>query len=372
MTPVTLSLAVLARTNSATQMGVVLAANVAPTLAFLLLGGVLADRWQRRTIITISALGGAGTHAAMAALLFRSDVHLLALASLAALAGLIGAFNTPALRAIVPELVVPHQLQRANALLASGKNAARIIGPALAATLVASVGGGWALMIDACTFLVAAVCFTRLPASACARPTGQLRHEFRQGWRAYLALRWVWTISVCSMVVNLALVGPWQILGALAVTERYGATMWGGLLSLRTAAMLVASAALVRVAVKHPLRTGQLFGMLTALPLIALATDATAPWLITAVIVAAIGMSIATISYEVCLQRAIAPEKRSRVSSFDDLLAFCAVPVSQLMAGPAAELIGTNRLLVICAVTIVTCQALPLLLVEVRQGAGLA
>lgn len=372
MTPVALSLAVLAHTGSPTQMGIVLAANVTPTLAFLLLGGVLADRWQRRTIVQCSALLAACTQAAMAALLFQRDLHLPTMASLAALSGLIGAFNTPALRGIVAELVASRDLQRANALLASGRNATRIVGPTLAASLVASIGGGWALAIDACTFVLAAACFTHLPARVNTRPKTRLSRDLRAGWRAYLARRWVWTISLCSMLVNLAMVGPWQILGAVLVTERYGAPVWGALLSLRTAAMLVTSAALIHVVLKNPLRTGVLFGTLTALPLLALATHAPPLWLVASVIGAAIGMCVATISYEVCLQRAIPPTELSRVTSFDDLFAFAAVPLSQLLAGPAAALIGTERLLAICAAAIAVLQVLPLTLVEVRRGGPLA
>ncbi|MDO5727313.1 MAG: MFS transporter [Bowdeniella nasicola] len=367
MTPVVLTLAVLERTGSARHVGIVLAANVAATVAFILIGGVVGDRWARSRILVTTALVAGVMQLGMAAVVFGQEFHLPLMSLFAAATGLLGAFNTPALRGIVPELVLPANVQRANALLATGRHLARIGAPATAGILVVTIGGGWALVIDAITFLIAAACFTRLPHTGIAPKRTALVRELRAGWSTFISLRWIWVLTLCYFAVNLLLVGPWQVLGPLVVTQTYGATTWGVLLSLRGVAMVAASALVAVVRFSNPLIGGLLLGTLSALPLAALGVGATLPVLIAAVMVAAMGMSAAMITYDTCLQRYIPANKLSRVTSYDDAFAFAAVPLSQLAAGPLAEVIGIHRLLGMCALGIVAFQLLPLISPAVRQ-----
>lgn len=147
MTPVALTLSVLQATGSAGSVGAVMTASLAPMLLLLLLGGVTADRLERLTIIRVTAAASTLTLGAMA-LTLRAGPQLWILMSLSGVSGLLSAFSGPALRSVIAELAPRSRLQEANAVLASARHAAKIVGPALAGLLVATVGGFWALAID--------------------------------------------------------------------------------------------------------------------------------------------------------------------------------------------------------------------------------
>jgi MFS family permease len=149
MAPIALTFAVLAITHSATALGLVLAARTVPMVLFLLIGGVVSDRFSRTAVIRIANLLSGATQAAAAALVITGTADLWMLAALEALNGTVSAFTFPAMTGVVPQLVARDQLQPANALLSFSRSGLTIIGPTVAALLVASVGPGWALAGDA-------------------------------------------------------------------------------------------------------------------------------------------------------------------------------------------------------------------------------
>ena len=152
MVGVALAFAVLELTGSATDLGIVLAARTVPLVAFLLVGGVWADRLPRRALMVTTDLVRFAAHGAMAALLIAGDPGIWLLAVLAAIAGAASAFFNPAISGIMPAVVSTERLQQANALRGLTEGVGRIAGPALAGVLVVGIGPGWALAVDAATF----------------------------------------------------------------------------------------------------------------------------------------------------------------------------------------------------------------------------
>src|SRR5215210_472019 len=164
--PVALAFAVLDLTGSKTDLGIVLAAREIPVIVFLLVGGIWADRLPRNRVMVGSNVVSGLTQAAVAALLITGNAEIWQLAALASLNGTAGAFFFPASSGVVPQTVPAPLLQQANALLQVAMNGAMIGGAALAGFLVAGVGPGWAIAIDAGTYGLAAACVAlmRLPA----------------------------------------------------------------------------------------------------------------------------------------------------------------------------------------------------------------
>src|SRR3954452_19854221 len=152
MAPIALAFAVLAVTDS----GLALAARTVPMVAFLLLGGVVADRLSRSAVMQTSYLLSAGTQAVVAWLVISGHAEVWSLLVLEAANGTVSAFSMPAMSSIVPQLAPRSHLQEANALLSFSRAGLTVIGPTVAALLVVSVGPGWALAVDASTWLVAA------------------------------------------------------------------------------------------------------------------------------------------------------------------------------------------------------------------------
>ena len=164
--PIALAFAVLDLTGSKTDLGLILFCREIPLVVFLLVGGILADRIPRNRVMMGANVASAAAQASAAALLITGNAEVWQLAALAAVNGGASAFFFPASAGVVPQTVPASLLQQANALLQLAMNTAMIAGAALAGFLVAGVGPGWALAVDAATYLLAAGCVAlmRLPA----------------------------------------------------------------------------------------------------------------------------------------------------------------------------------------------------------------
>ncbi len=174
--------------NNATAMGVVMALQFGPHLLLLPLTGFAADHLDRRKLLI-------GTQAAMGALAFALGiltvtglVQLWHVYVFAFLFGCVTAFDSPARHTFVSELVGEADLSNAVALNSTSFNAARMIGPAIAGTLIASVGSGWAFLINGASF-VAVLCSLALLRvnelhlqSRAFRTRGSLADGFRYVW----------------------------------------------------------------------------------------------------------------------------------------------------------------------------------------------
>jgi MFS family permease len=143
--------------NNATAMGIVMALQFGPHLLLLPLTGFAADHLDRRKLLI-------GTQAAMGALAFGLGiltisglVQLWHVYAFAFTFGCVTAFDSPARHTFVSELVGEADLSNAVALNSTSFNAARMIGPAIAGTLIASVGSGWVFLINGASF-VAVLC----------------------------------------------------------------------------------------------------------------------------------------------------------------------------------------------------------------------
>ena len=142
MAPIALAFAVLDLTGSASALGLVLAARTIPMVLFLLLGGVVSDRFSRTTVVRTSNLLSALTQGTVAYLVISGHAELWMLIALEAANGTVSAFTMPAMEGIVPQIAPRTHLQQANALLSFSRAGLTVVGPTVAALLVAGVGLG--------------------------------------------------------------------------------------------------------------------------------------------------------------------------------------------------------------------------------------
>ena len=148
--------AVLAIGGSAGDVGYVAAAYLVPVIAFLLLGGVVADRLPRHEVMVAANALQAAAQAGSAVLLLTGDARVWELAVLAAARGVGSGFFFPASEGLLPQTVPADQRAQANAMDRIGRNGAQIGGAALGGGLVGLAGPGWALAVDAASFAAAA------------------------------------------------------------------------------------------------------------------------------------------------------------------------------------------------------------------------
>jgi MFS family permease len=139
--------------HNATAVGVVMALQFGPQLVLLPLTGFAADHLDRRKLlfVTQSALGVLAL--GLGLLTLTGLVRLWHVYGFALLLGCVSAFDAPARQTFVSELVGEADLPNAVALNSTSFNAARMIGPALAGLLIASVGSGWVFVLNAASFL---------------------------------------------------------------------------------------------------------------------------------------------------------------------------------------------------------------------------
>ncbi|MEO9120872.1 MAG: MFS transporter [Solirubrobacteraceae bacterium] len=367
MTTVALALSVLQASGNASDLGIVLAANMIPTLILLLLGGVVADRISRGVLLICSNLSSAVSIGAMGGLLIGGRYSLVAFTLLSFVNGAVGAFTSPALRGIVPELVENHDLQRANALLASTQNAVRIIGPTAAGLIVSTAGGGWALLADAVSYLMAALAFTRIRTETDMTASKQrLWRDLVDGWSVFTSMRWVVIMTISFALINAFNVGPWNVLGPQVVSQESGAFGWGAVLTVRAAGLLVMSVVALKLTLRYPLRDGRLWGTIAALPLLALGLSGQAWVVASAAFVGGLGFTLAAITWESTLQQSVPNKALSRVAAYDDLFSYLAIPVSQLAVGPLSGTFGAPRVALTCGIAYIAASLLPLVNRQVR------
>ena len=152
MSTVALAFAVLDGGGSAADLGYVFAAGVVPQVAFMLGGGVVADRIGRRPVMLAADLLRFAVQATLAVALLTSAPPIWLFVLLEGLLGTGEAFFTPALTALTPDIAPPARLSDANALLGVAQSAARVTGPAAAGILVAVTMPGVVIALDAASY----------------------------------------------------------------------------------------------------------------------------------------------------------------------------------------------------------------------------
>jgi len=162
---------VLDLTHSPSAVGVLGFCLYTPYALFGLLGGALADRWDRRRILVISQTAMALCAAGLAAVAFLRVDNVLAIYAIAVVRGTVLAFNNPTRQALMVQLVGRGELSNAIALNSSLNNATRIIGPAIAGALIATAGVAVCFTLNAISFIPVIVALAAMrPAEFHASP----------------------------------------------------------------------------------------------------------------------------------------------------------------------------------------------------------
>lgn len=369
MAPVALAFGVLTTLHgSPTDLGIILAARMVPTVCFILLGGVLGDRLPRNVVMVGSNLVSGASQAVSAALLLTGTASVAALAALAAVNGLSSAFFMPASEGIVPQVVSPDILQEANALLRLSLNATNILGAAIGGLVVAAASPGWAIAVDAVSFFVAAAATAsmRLPqAIAGARSVLQ---DLRDGWRDFWSRTWLWAIVIQFGVVNAAQTGAIDVLGPKVAKEHLGgAAAWGAFLTATSVGLVTSGLVLMRWRPRRLLLAATWAVFPFALPLAALAVPVPGAVLAATGFVWGFSSEIFGVMWTVAMQQQIPREKLSRVLSYDMLGSFVLMPIGVAAAGPVAAVVGERATLAGCAVLTVAATAPVLLSRDVRS-----
>ncbi|MGA9397813.1 MAG: MFS transporter [Anaerolineaceae bacterium] len=370
---------VLEKTGSAAAMGTVLIFSSVPMLIFLLVGGVVTDRFPRLRVMWISDLlsGAVVAVVTLLAATGRLEVWHVYIASI--VFGLVSAFFFPAATAAIPEITPNELLTSANSLNSLSQQMASIIGPAIGASIVALGGTSLAFGLDALSFFISAACLLPIfrsnpaldqaPSSSTSAHKG-LRsglHDLHEGYQAVIASPWLWISIVFFAFVNVTEGSPMSVSLPLLIKNNLHADVGtlGLFTSMSSVGYVIGAIWLGRytrirhrgpVAYLSTLVQGAavaVFGLTTSIPLLAAAA-----------FVGGLCLSVFGLIWINSLQELVPRKMLGRVSSIDALGSFVLLPVGYGVAGWATDLIGAPLVFVIGGVS-----SMVLVLVALTQPA---
>jgi MFS family permease len=357
--PIALAFAVLDLTGSVTDLGLVVGTRTLVNVAFLLFGGVLADRLPRHLMMVGTSVLAAATQGTVAALILTHTATVPLLIALEAANGMVSALTMPASAAILPQTVPADQRQQANALSRLFFNAAAIVGAPVGGVVVATVGSGWGIAVDAVTFVLAGACyaFLRVPRTATGAGRKGIFADLLTGWTEFRSRTWLWAVVLGFCVVNACWSGGLYVLGPTVANTTFGRQAWGFVLAAQTVGMIVGALIAMRVRLRRMLFFGTACTALLALPMLVLGAAPLVIPLMTAAFIAGVGLEQFAVAWETTMQEHIPPDKLARVYSYDMVGSFIAMPVGEVVAGPVAQatsvegtLIGAAALVVLAVV----------------------
>ncbi|TQF06559.1 MFS transporter [Kitasatospora acidiphila] len=368
--PIATAFAILRLGGGAAEIGWVTGARLAATVLFLLVGGALADRLPRHRVMVAANLGNALSQALLAVLVLTGQARLWQIVVLAAANGVGLAFFAPASEGMVMESVDQRQAPRAFAVFRTALNSSQIVGAALGGALVAAVGPGWVLALDAAGLAAAGALrlFLRAGAAPARQPSGPgMLAELREGWREFTSRRWLWAVVVQYGVVNACLIAAESVLGPLVADERLGGPRPWGLVNAAMGAGLVAGGLLmVRWQPRRLLMAGTAGVLMFGLPAATLAAGAPLPLVGAAMFASGVGGTVYGVSWMVALQQEIPAAQFSRVAAYDWCGSVALAPVGTAAAAPLAGGLGLGDALWSCAAVMTLLSLLVLAVPEVR------
>ena len=367
---------VYALSNAPAALSMVGIAMTIPTIAFLLLGGVLSDRLDRRRLMLFADLARGLAVGVMALLALTGMLELWHVIVLVAIYGAGGAFFGPAFDAITPEVLPADELAQANALDHLVRPIAlRLVGPAVGGVLIAVAGTGVAFTLDALSFLASAAAVLAMA----KRPkhvtrTGSFTGDLRTGMGYVRRHTWLWATFAAAAITYLLFMGPAEVLLPYVVKNDLGGSAAD--LGIVFAAGGIGSVGIAVLMGQRGLPRRDITFMYVTWTLATLAIAgyglASSVWqLMLASLLFNALETAGTIVWATAKQRHVPTALLGRVSSLDWLISIGLLPVSFALTGPVSDAIGVRATLVGAAVVggIITFGALLLPGMRVKEGA---
>ncbi|GHG11955.1 MFS transporter [Streptomyces filamentosus] len=356
--------------GDAGDVGLVAMARFLPLVLFLLIGGAVADRIPRHRVMVAANALNFVSQAVFAALVLSGTAEIWQMMVLTALCGTGQAFFNPAAEGMLMSSVTGEQASRAFAFYRMAMHGAGIGGAALGGALVAFVGPGWVLAVDAVAFAVAGGLRAFLDVSGIPdrKPGGGLFADLREGWQEFVGRPWLWSI-VAQFSVVVALIGAVEaVYGPLVARDELGgARPWGIALAGYGVGTVAGAVLMTRWKPRRMLLVGTLGVFPIALPSVALAVPLHAVGLTVVMFVSGVAMEIFGVSWMTTMHQEIPEEKLSRVSAYDWFGSTALLPLSTALAGPAETAFGRTASLWGAAALMTLVTALVLLVPDVRN-----
>lgn len=339
---------VVEQTGSAAVMGTVLLCAVVPMLVFALLGGVIVDRLPRVRLMIASELAMGLIATVITVLAATGQLAIWHVCVTSVLFGILDAFFQPAYTALVPEIVPPEALSSANALTSLSMQLGRVVGPLLGAAILTAGGTTIGFAIDAASFWLSAAILLPLGLRATRRPAPSepnppVLRDLREGLMLLLGMPWLWISILAFALINVTLVGPFQVALPFLVDQHFGADerVLGLLYAAFPIGYILGGLWLGRVSrIRH---RGWLLhsGLAVAgLGMLALGFPIGLIGLLVAAVINGAGLEMSSMAWMTALQERVPNERLGRVASIELLLSGALIPLGLVLAGWGTSALG--------------------------------
>ena len=355
--------------GSAVQLAILNLARLAPIFVFTLVGGVVADRWERRRLLFTTQFVAMILAFILATLTVTGVVQIWMVILIAIGRGIVLSFNQPARQSLISELVPRDDLKNAIALNSATLNLTRVLGPTIGGVLIATVGVAGAFYLNAASFLAVlyALVLMRFPDRPPRKTHGGMLAELAGGI-GYLLKRPTLRTLVLLALVPMVLGMPYMTM--LTVFASDVLKVGGGGLGVLTACTGTGAVigALWVAGNAHRTRLGPLmfYGLMGFGA--ALVAFSLSPWFwlsVPALVAVGAGQQVYMSSNNALIQTNVEEEYRGRIVS-TLFLNRSMVPLGTVLAGVGTQLFGVQ------ATTAVMAAGLLLLAVSVSRLAPTA
>lgn len=377
MQQVAMSWLIYRLTGSAMLLGTVGFASQVPTLFLSLFAGVLADRYDRRYLLIATQTLAMAQAIVLGLVVLTGTVQVWHIVALSFILGVVNAFDTPIRQSFVVEMVESKEdLSNAIALNSSMVHAARLIGPSIAAALVATVGEGICFVLNALSYLavIVAIMAMRTPHTATDRRKHHpLGHQLQEGFSYAYHFKPIRSILLLIALVSFMAMPYTVLVPVFAKDILHGGVHTFGL--LMTASGFGALAGALHLAArKSVLGLGRIIvaaTVLFALGIIVFALSTSLPLSLAAMVLSGLGAISVIASCNTVLQTILDEDKRGRVMSFFTISFMGVVPFGSFCAGALAGVIGPSSTLLLggvgcCAGALLFARQLPHIRATVR------
>ncbi|MEV4352290.1 MFS transporter [Actinoplanes sp. NPDC049596] len=364
---VALAVAVLKAGGGPGDLGLVMAASIVARLVCTLFGGVWADRLQPQRVMVASDLVRLLSAGAMAVMFFSGGYHLILLCALAAISTGAASFFDPAFGALRPLLVPVEKRQSANATISMLQTGSQVAGPALGGVTVAAFGASAGFTVNALSFLASMIAALLLHVRVERGPRSSMLSELGDGWREIRKRDWLMFGLFGATVYHIAN-GIILVLVQVVAIERLGGPSAAGFIAAAEGlGGVIGAAVALRFKPRRLLRAGWFTLLLMPLWALAYVWPAELVAVIAGAIVGYAGLIFFDVAWETAIQDQVPQRMLGRVSSWDYLTSFIAMPIGNVLAGPLSAKYGTSPILTACAAVLFLSAASQFLVPGTRR-----
>jgi len=340
--------------RSELSLGLVAFASAIPVLVISPWGGVIVDRVSRRKLLILTQSGAMLLAFILATLMFQNAVQEWHVMVLAALLGVVNAFDAPARQAFVPEMVGKEDLPNAIALNSMMFNSARVIGPAIAGVVLGLVGAAWCFTLNGISYLavIVGLLLMEIPAREKIQHSNSPWQQLKGGLRYAAGNREISSLILLSLVFSIFGISYATILPAFVEKTLHQGALTYGWINTATGLGALTSAFLMAHRMSHGRRGRLLVLTNIAFPLILIGFSLTSMFALSTLLAYGLGVGfmIQFTTINTLLQTRVEDEFRGRVMGLYTITFFGFAPFGNLLIGFLGEKLGLGIAMTLFAV----------------------